>query len=46
MGLQVGFFCAAAVQAIAFMSILRIKNWQDVADQAIERIEAEKERLA
>ena len=40
LGLQSGFFIAVIVQSIAYLGILRAKNWQDVADEAQERIKA------
>ena len=45
LGLQTGIFIAAVVLVTAFVCILKTKNWQDVADEAIERIKAEEARL-
>ena len=44
-GLQGGFFIAAVVLVMAYVCILKTKNWQDVADEATERITAEEARL-
>ena len=40
LGIQSGFMIALIVQSIAYLGILRAKNWQDVADEAQERIKA------
>ena len=45
-GLLIGYFAAVIVQATAYMCILRLNRWQDVANAAAERIRDEEERLA
>lgn len=40
-GLQGGYFAAVFVLAMAFTYILRTKNWQDIANEAIKRIKDE-----
>ena len=45
-GLQLGYFAAVIVQATAYMCILRLNSWQDVANAAVKRIREEEARLA
>ena len=40
-GLHLGFLAAVFVQALAYMCILRRRDWQDIADEAVKRIKAE-----
>lgn len=45
-GLQLGYLCAVVVQATAYLCILKIKSWKDVADGAAKRMQDEEARLA
>ena len=45
-GLLGGILSAVIVQMTAYLCIIRTKNWQDVADEAIQRIKDEATRLA
>ena len=40
-GLQLGIGTAIAAQSISYFAMLALTNWQDVADQAAERIKKE-----
>jgi len=44
-GLNVGFSAACVGQCIAYFFILYCKNWEDVANEAIERINKEEQEL-
>ena len=45
-GLQLGYLCAVVVQATAYLCILKMTSWKDVADGAAKRIQDEEVRLA
>ena len=44
-GLNVGFSTSMLGQLIAYLCILLCKSWEDIADEAVERVKKEEQEL-
>lgn len=45
-GLLAGFLLASGCQALSYLWIILLANWQDIANAAVERINKEEEVIA